>query len=154
MERDEILSVLRGGLRERGFTGPGGRLRLVSPHMAWMVDLGRVPRTDRAEVYVGICPVELAPGGWPTCANNCPIVLYPESGGAPFGLDRWDAWQALDAGSSLSDEIRRGELLAIVDAVAELSTQVTTLQDLKEMFAAGRLRQFVHKNARALLRSP
>ncbi|MCC2316090.1 hypothetical protein [Cellulomonas xiejunii] len=64
------------------------------------------------------------------------------------------AWQALDAGSSLSDEIRRGELLAIVDAVAELSTQVTTLQELKDMFAAGRLRQFVHKNARALLRSP
>lgn len=154
MERDEIVSVLRGGLRERGFAGPGGRLRLVSPHMAWMVDLGRVPRTDRAEVYVGICPVELAPGGWPTRANSCPIILYPESGGEPFGLDHRDTWQALDAGSNLSDETRRGGLLAIVDAVAELTTQVTTLHDLREMFAAGRLRQFVHTNARALLRSP
>lgn len=150
-DRRELVSALGQALRERGLEGRGRYFRFVGPELAWFVDLDLIPHTDRVGTIVGVCPAALAPNGWPTRANNCPIVLAPDSGGEPFGLDHWEMWQALSADSDLTDDARREALQALVEAVVGVVRRVQTLEELKAIAASGQLRGFLHKDARSLL---
>lgn len=151
MPRDKVLKKLAEGLVRSGFQGRGRRFTRVWPELAWLFQLESIPRTARVGIYVGICPVELAPNGWPARANDCPIILHPEGGGEPFGLDHWEAWQALDTASELEDAVRLATLDEIVRSVAEVAERVTTIGELRRLAADGQLRGFVHRDARALL---
>jgi hypothetical protein len=93
----------------------------------------------------------LAPDGWPKRANDCPIVLYPDAGGEPFGLDRWQAWQALDSDSDLHIGERELELERIARSMWRVANEIRSLSDLRHMAAEGHLRGFVHRDARDLL---
>ncbi|WP_206535813.1 hypothetical protein [Microbacterium endophyticum] len=150
--REEIIRSLRAELVRYGFAGRGRSLRIVRPEVAWLIHLELIPRTSQVGVCVGICPAVLACDGWPTRANDCPIILYPASGGAEmFGHDTGETWQALDSESTLTEEARNEVLDRLADAMWSASEETATLDELKRASAAGKLTAFVHKDARALL---
>lgn len=84
--------MLGQALHERGLEGRGRYFRVVGAELTWFVDLDLVPRMDRVGVIVGVCPAALASDGWPARARSRPILLAPDSGGEPFGLDHWEMW--------------------------------------------------------------
>ncbi len=151
MDRSDGIRALGGYLTSAGFEGRGLRFRLSWSELVWMVELDRIPRSERIGIMVGVCPAELAPDGWPVRANDCPIIFYPDGGGEPFGLDHWRAWQALDSSSDISDEDRLSELSAIVESIVTLANFVTTVDGLRSMAAKGPLRGFVRKDALSLI---
>jgi hypothetical protein len=118
--------------------------------MLWLVDLEQIPRTERVGIYLGVCPKELAPDGWPTKANDCPILFIPEGPGEVFRLEDRRAWNALDMSSELQDEVRVDELRVVADAIVGLVLRVATLDSLKLMASAG-LVAFVRRDAKELL---
>jgi len=147
----DVLRSIGALLAERGLVGRGQRFRAEWPELAWMVELEVVPKTGRVGIYLGICPVGLATGGWPSRANDCPIVLHPPSG-TLLGVDYWRSWKALDAESEMDDQDRRAALADLCDAMTDRAMRVTTLADLRRLEMEGHLSGFVHKDARALLR--
>ncbi len=116
-----------------------------------MIDLEQIPKTDRVGTYVGVCPTALAPDVLPSRANDCPIVMWPETGGEPFGLDRWDVRDTLDLSSGISDETRSQRLAAIAEAVASVFFSAQSVADLRRMSVEGRLAGFLRKDAREFL---
>jgi len=151
MNRQDVIRTIGEALADGGLSGRGRHFRLVQPDLVWMVDLDQIPGTARLGISVGVCPAQLAGEQWPDRANDCPIILYPDAGGEPFGLDHWRSWEGLDAASEIADDERRRSLSEIGDSVAELAGRVTTLNQLKQLYEAGRLRGFVRKDARLLL---
>ena len=152
MTREDVMRLLRRELTARGFSGRGRNLRVVRPEIAWLVGLELVPRTARVGVSLGACPAVLAPGGWPTRANDCPIILDPASGGAALlDHDRWEAWQALDGDSGLTDEVRQQALGRLAEGLASVADRIALLDDLRAAAHVGQLTGFVRKDARALL---
>lgn len=117
-----------------------------------MIDLELIPRASRVGVSVGICPATLAAEGWPSRANNCPIILDPASGGVEmFGHDKWDTWRALDSDSAVTSEARKEMLGRLSGAIGAASEVIATLSDLRGAADAGKLSAFVRRDARALL---
>jgi hypothetical protein len=152
MGREDVMSVLRKDLTALGFAGRGRNLRVLREEVAWLVELELIPRTSRVGVFLGACPAVLAPEGWPTRANDCPIILDPASGGAALlGHNRWVTWLALDGDSVLSDEARREALYRLAEALVSASERITTVSELRAAAAEGQLTGFVRKDARALL---
>jgi hypothetical protein len=151
VDRLEVIKIIGRELRERGLPGRGRVFSFHHTDVLWLIDLEQIPRTDRVGVAVGACPNVLMADGRPTRANNCPIVFYPETGGEPFGLDRWRTWQALDVASDIGDDERSEALAEIVDAIVDVASNAVTLHDLREMASEGKIRHFIRKDARALL---
>jgi hypothetical protein len=151
MTREAVIKALGGAFVDQGFEGRGRLFRLVWPELTWMLQLESIPRTGRVGIYVGVCPSELVVDAWPSRANDCPIILHPEGGGPPFGLDHWDVWQALDTASELPDDVRIAALAGIARATALVANRTTTISDLRDMSAEGHLRGFVRRDARSLL---
>ena len=149
--REEVIKELARALKHEGFEGRGRNFRVVSPELTWMVQLESISRTSRAGIYVGVSPEALASVGPPARANDCPIVFVPESRGAPFGLDHWEVWQALDTASDVPDEVRRESVERIIKAIAERARRTTTLADLRQLAADGHVGGAVRRDARALL---
>jgi len=149
--REAVIKALRRAFVDQGFEGRGRHFLLVWPELTWMLQLESIPRTGRVGMYLGVCPAELVIDVWPSRANDCPIILHPEGGGPPFGLDHWEAWQALDTASELPDDVRIAALDGIARAVAKVASRTTTVSDLRKMAAEGHLRGFVRRDARALL---
>ncbi|MDZ8200272.1 hypothetical protein RZO50_02010 [Microbacterium sp. SSW1-59] len=152
MSRTEIIKSLRSELVARGFVGRGRNLRVIRAEVAWMIQLELIPTTSRVGLSVGICPAALTAAGWPSRANNRPIILDPASGGVEmFGHDKWDIWHALDSDSALTSEARKELLGRLSDAIWAASEAIATLSDLRGAADAGKLSAFVRRDARALL---
>lgn len=151
MERAAALRVLGRAFLELGLHGAARRFQRDYSELHWLVDMELIPRTERVGLKVGACPIQLAPDGWPTRANDCPIIFYPESGGEPFGIDRWRVWVALDLSTSLADETRSDELRLVAESIVQVVDRVTSVADLKKMAARGELRGFLRKDARDLV---
>ncbi len=151
MDRLEVIKIIGRDLRVKGWSGKGRVLSLHHTGVLWLVDLEQIPRTDRVGIAVGACPSVLTADGRPTRANNCPIVFYPETGGEPFGLERWRTWQTLDVASDIGDDERSKALAEIVDAIVDVASNAVTLHDLREMASEGKIRHFIRKDARELL---
>lgn len=151
VERIEALRHIARELKGLGFDKRGQTFRVEAPTVVWLVDLEQIPRTDRVGISVGVCPAELAPDGWPSRANDCPIVSHSEAGDALLGLEKWRVGSALDMSREMSVESRTEELSEIARSIARVAREANSLDVLKRMYAAGRFREFLHKDARALL---
>jgi uncharacterized ferredoxin-like protein len=79
--------------------------------------------------------------------------LYPESGGEPFGLLGWQVWSALDLSTTIDDEARSRGLKEVATSIVEIVDATTTFAQLQQMAASDRVRGFVRKDARDLLKS-
>ena len=149
--REEIIRELARLFKDRGFQGKGAHWSLPFAELRWLVYSERLPRTTRVGMYVGVDIGALGDDPPPKNANYCAVVLHPDIGGEPFGLEKRDTREALDEASRWSDEERTGQLSAIFNAIAALATQTSTVAALRELAAAGRLRAALRRDARAFL---
>lgn len=151
MNKNEALRTLGIAFRGLGLTGRGRRFRRDSDELLWLVDLESIPRTDRIGITVGVCPVSLAPEGLPKNANDCPVIFVPENGGEPFGIQPSLAWAALDLSADMAEAIRTEELRSLAKSIVDLVAETSSVEDLRRLAVAGRLRAILRKDARALL---